>query len=326
LNARLKLIVDFRRMQIVKNSLLVFLVFFGALQGNAQQTPLSVGINFGGANYLGEIGGKYDPRASVLDADIITTSPSIGGFLRYAANDRVRISGEVNYVKIKQADVNAEDPARQARNLNFRNRMVEFGFRTDLTVFHIADRSTNRNFTKPGKLFIKGYVFTGAYGVLHNPQAQITHDPNNEWEDRWYDLRALRTEGQVEEYASLIAAIPLGLGIEFGLGYGWVMGIEGSWRSTFTDYLDDISGMYANPDVLTPLAEAISSQSNEAVIAAIGDPSSGNVGNHQYSEGGTYRGNPQSNDSYGTIQFTLARIIDTRTSFERALDHISRRR
>ena len=84
--------------------------------------------------------------------------------------------------------------------------------------------------------------------------------------------------------------------------------------------------MYANPDVLTPLAEAISSQSNEAVIAAIGDPSSGNVGNHQYSEGGTYRGNPQSNDSYGTIQFTLARIIDTRTSFERALDHISRRR
>ena len=21
------------------------------------------------------------------------------------------------------------------------------------------------------------------------PQAQITYDPNNEWEDRWYDLR-----------------------------------------------------------------------------------------------------------------------------------------
>ena len=204
--------------------------------------------------------------------------------------------------------------------------MVEFGFRTDFTVFHIADRSNNRNFSKPGKLFIKGFVFTGVYGVLHNPQAQITYDPNNEWEDRWYDLRPLRTEGQVEEYASLIAAIPMGLGIEFGLGYGWVLGLEGSWRSTFTDYLDDISGMYANPDYLSPLAEAISSQSNEATIAAINDPASGNVHNHQYNEGGTYRANPDTNDSYGTVQVTLARVIDTRTSFERALDHISRRR
>ena len=313
-------------MQLVKRFLPILVLLLSASIALAQHTPLSAGFVLGGSNYLGEIGGKLEPRASLLDADIITTSPTMGAFLRYAANDRVRISGEVNYVHIRQADYNAEDPARQARNLNFRNRMIEFGFRTDFTVFHIADRSNNRNFSKPGKLFIKGFVFTGAYGVLHNPQAQITHDPNNEWEDRWYDLRPLRTEGQVEEYASLIAAIPMGLGIEFGLGYGWVLGFEGSWRSTFTDYLDDISGMYANPDYLSPLAEAISSQSNEATIAAINDPASGNVNNHQYNEGGTYRGNPETNDSYGTVQVTLARTIDTRTSFERALDHISRRR
>ena len=48
--------------------------------------------------------------------------------------------------------------------------------------------------------------------------------------------------------------------------------------------------------------------------------------NHQYNEGGTFRGNPETNDSYGSIQVTLARTIDTRTSFERALDRISRRR
>jgi hypothetical protein len=114
--------------------------------------------------------------------------------------------------------------------------------------------------------------------------------------------------------------------MEFGMGNGWTFGVEGSWRSTFTDYLDDISGMYANPDVLTPLAEAISSQSNEAVITLINDPDSGQVGNHRFSEGGTYRGNPETNDSYGTIQFTFAKAIDTRSSFERALDHISKRR
>lgn len=313
-------------MQSVKYFITILFIGFGLMQAQAQNAPLSAGISLGGANYLGEIGGKFDPRASLLDADIITTSPAIGGFLRYAANDRVRVSGEVNYVHIRQNDANAESPARQARNLNFRNRMVEFGFRTDFTVLSIADRSTNRNFAKPGKLSLNAYVFTGIYGVLHNPQAQVTYDPNNQWEDRWYDLRPLRTEGQVEEYASLIAAIPLGFSVELGLGYGWILGFEGSWRSTFTDYLDDISGMYANPDGLSPLAQAISSQSNEAVIAAINDPSSGNVQNHQYSDGGTYRGNPETNDSYGTLQFTLTRVIDTRTSFERALDHIARRR
>ena len=96
---------------------------------------------------------------------------------------------------------------------------------------------------------------------------EITDDPNDEWEDRWYDLRPLRTEGQVEEYASLIAAIPLGIGFEFGLGQGWILGIEGSWRATFTDYLDDLSGMYANPDYLSPVAEAIASQSGAVGVS-----------------------------------------------------------
>ena len=132
-------------MQFVKCSIPVIVLLMSASIGLAQQTPLSAGFVLGGSNYLGEIGGKYEPRASLLDADIITTSPTFGAFLRYAANDRVRISGEFNYVHIRQADHNAEDPARQARNLNFRNRMVEFGFRTDFTVFHISDRSKNRN-------------------------------------------------------------------------------------------------------------------------------------------------------------------------------------
>ncbi len=303
------------------------LVFSGmALCAAAQNSPLSAGFHFGGANYLGEIGGKFDPRASLLDADILTTSPALGVFLRYAANDKIRVSGEVNFVHIRQEDSYAEDPARRARNLNFRNRMFEFGFRTDFSVLHVADRRGNRDFTRPGRLSFDVFVFTGVYGVIHNPQAQVTYDPNNEWEDRFYDLRPLRTEGQVEEYASLIAAIPLGFGIEFGMGDGWTFGFEASWRSTFTDYLDDLSSMYADPSMLTPLAEAISSQTSEEVISAINDPSSGTVGNHQYSEGGTYRGNPETNDSYGTLQFTFSKSIDTRSSFERALDHISKRK
>ena len=167
-------------MQSVKRYLPIVVLLLSANIGLSQHTPLSAGFVLGGSNYLGEIGGKFEPRASLLDADIITTSPTVGGFLRYAANDRVRISGEVNYVQIRQADQNAEDPARQARNLNFRNRMVEFGFRTDFTVFHIADRSNNRNFSKPASSSSRAMssrVLTAFYTTprLRSPMIQITN-------------------------------------------------------------------------------------------------------------------------------------------------------
>ena len=71
---------DFRRMQFVKCSVPVVVLLMSASIGLAQQTPLSAGFVLGGSNYLGEIGGKYEPRASLLDADIITTSPTVGGF------------------------------------------------------------------------------------------------------------------------------------------------------------------------------------------------------------------------------------------------------
>ena len=175
-------------MQYMKRSILSIVMFAMAAFTFGQASPISAGFHVGGSNYLGEIGGKLAPRASVIDANIITTSPSVGIFLRYASNDRVRISGEVNYVHIRQSDANAEDPARQARNLNFRNRMFEFGFRSDFTVFSLSNRQGLRNYTRPGRLSFKVFVFTGCYGVLHNPQAQVTHDPNNEWGDYWYDF------------------------------------------------------------------------------------------------------------------------------------------
>jgi hypothetical protein len=36
------------------------------------------------------------------------------------------------------------------------------------------------------------------------------------------------------------------------------------------------------------------------------------VSNFQFSEAGTYRGNPQSKDGYGTLEITVARVLKTR--------------
>ena len=60
-------------MQFVKRIIPSVVLLLSANIGLSQHTPLSAGLVLGGSNYLGEIGGKYEPRASLLDADIITT-------------------------------------------------------------------------------------------------------------------------------------------------------------------------------------------------------------------------------------------------------------
>lgn len=300
-------------MKVMKKSVALWvLALVTVLSAKAQnQHQLEVGLLAGGANYLGEIGGLDDPRASLLDVRMNQTSPTAGVFLGLGVHPRIAFRTSVNFVQIKGEDAVSTNPARRARNLNFRNRMVEFGLTAEFKYLTFQDLtnegSTNPSFTTN----LECTIFGGFYGVLHNPMARITHDPNNVWEDRYYELRPLRTEGQLEEYSRLIASIPFGFGFNVNVRNTWKFGIEASYRTTFTDYLDDISGQYANPEYLDPLAQALSSQSNEHVIALINDPSSGNVANHQYSEGGTYRGNPLTNDGYGTIQFTVSKVLKT---------------
>lgn len=298
-------------MKTMRKSILISIALFGiVLSGSAQkEIHYEVGMLLGGANYLGEIGGVDDPRASILDIRLDQTSPTVGGFFRLGVHPRIGLKTSVNFVQIKGDDASSMNPARRARNLNFRNRMVEFGLTAEIIYASLGDLtnegSSNPNFTTN----LDFTVFGGFYGVLHNPTARITFDPNNMWEDRYYELRPLRTEGQMEEYAKLIAAIPFGFGFNVNVRNTWKFGLEASYRTTFTDYLDDISGQYADPSTLDPLGQALSSQSNEFVIALINDPSSGSVANHQYSEAGTYRGNPLTNDGYGTIQFTISKVL-----------------
>lgn len=300
----------------MRQSIPVFIAIFSFVLNSSAQKEIQyeAGMLLGGANYLGEIGGIDDPRASILDVRLGQTTPTVGGFFRIGLHPRIGLKTSVNFVQIKGEDASSTNPARRARNLNFRNRMVEFGLTAEIIYASLGDLtnegSSNPNFTTN----LDFTVFGGFYGVLHNPTARITFDPNNMWEDRYYELRPLRTEGQMEEYAKLIAAIPFGFGFNVNVRNTWKFGLEASYRTTFTDYLDDISGQYADPSTLDPLAQALSSQSNEYVIALINDPSSGSVANHQYSEAGTYRGNPLTNDGYGTIQFTISKVLKTTQS------------
>jgi hypothetical protein len=82
-------------------------------------------------------------------------------------------------------------------------------------------------------------------------------NPKAEMNDDWVELRPLGTEGQgsglksaPKPYSLLGVSIPFGMGFKFHAFGRLGVSIEWGMRKTYTDYLDDVSTTYADPDVL----------------------------------------------------------------------------
>lgn len=280
------------------------------------------GLALGGANYLGDIGGLEKTRRDfVWDMHLKETNIAIGVYGRYKFSKRMSLAANFTYLQISDDDNNSTNPARRARNLNFRNNMFELGLRGELTIYYDNDVGGKGYYNPDFKL----YLFGGVSGFMHNPQGQITYDPNNLFDDTWHDLREWRTEdrglGEYEEYGQFGLALPAGIGMYFTFDKKWRIGWELSWRTTFTDYLDDISTNYGDPNLLpSDAARAFYSQSNPGLIRLINDPDAGSVFDHQFTgvENPTKRGDATNNDSYLTSQITIGRVIRGRSQFYRA--------
>tara|TARA_B110000037_G_scaffold88063_1_gene104404 strand:+ start:34128 stop:34628 length:501 start_codon:yes stop_codon:yes gene_type:complete len=91
------------------------------------------------------------------------------------------------------------------------------------------------------------YVFTGVTGFGFIPQGP--------GDGGWTNLRPLHTEGQGltgggTEYRKIGLGIPLGVGYKIGLDPLWRISFGLSYTQTFTDYLNDVSGVYFDNDLI----------------------------------------------------------------------------
>jgi hypothetical protein len=269
------------------------------------------GLKIGGANYLGDIGGKEMTRRDfVWDMHMNQTNVAIGAYGRYKFSKRIAVAVNFDYLQINDSDSETTNPARRARNMNFRNRMFEAGVRGELTIFYDNDVG-GRGYYNPD---FKLYAFGGLSVFSHNPQGQIFKEGELQYGGEWFNLQPWQTEGV--EYNLWGVAVPAGLGMYFTYDKTWRFGWELSWRTTFTDYLDDVSTTYTDLEEGTRAYE-FASQTYQDLIIEIDDPSaSGSVYDHQYVDGfATKRGDPTHNDSYLTSQFTIGRVIRGRSDF-----------
>ena len=284
-----------------KTLLVVILTVISSL--GYSQYYMDYGFSLGASNYLGEIGGKEEIRRDfVMDLKLDYTRWSMGGFFRYKFVPRFATKLSLKYVRLTADDAKTLNPYRRGRNLSFRNDMIELSLTPELYLYKVNDVGKTGRYRTDFNL----YVFGGAALFYSNPKAELG--------GTYYALQPLQTEGV--SYNKINFAIPAGLGFYYTIRRKYRVGLEVGWRTTFTDYIDDISTEYiAHTD---PLTASLANKSTQEVIDGIepveGYPSPA-VSSYRP---GKKRGDPEHNDSYMTADVTFSWVLRGRSKFYRS--------
>ncbi len=308
--------------------LVLFLLLAFALEQNASaQFKYDYGFRFGGANYLGDIGGKNLPRRDlVVDMHLPSTRWAVGGFIRKRKNKKLAFTSTFDYIRIQGTDQLTTYFPRRARNLTFKNDMFELAARAEYTLYYNSDLS-NQGYFNPD---MKIYVFGGVAGLFTNPKGLMNYyaaqnysrASGEDLEGKWIALRKYRTEGQENVYSAAAIAVPMGIGMYFTYMKKWRIGWEYSWRMTFTDYLDDISGTFpdptvikaANPEEFQLVSSYLYHSFDEGYVGS-SETNPTNIPETNFSTKGSPRGNPLNNDSYMTFQLYVSKVIRSKSNF-----------
>lgn len=287
-----------------------------------------IGVNLGASNYLGEIGGQERTRRDfVYDMKLNRTQYVVGAFGRYKLSPEFSVNLGFNYGKIKANDYNSKNPPRVARNLNFQNNIYELAARIELTLFYHNDVG-GRGYYNPD---FKIYGFLGAGVIKHNPKARY-YGNLEDYNGKLIALQPLKTEGV--EYKLWQFTLPAGIGLYFTHKkthrFGWELG----YRTTFTDYLDDVSTNYVDDSKLNEnmldIAREMSNRTTDeslANAAAFAGQYEVDIPNKGSFAPGEKRGDVSNNDGYLFTQFSYSYVIKGRSAFyKKRYTHIIKKR
>ncbi|TAJ69048.1 MAG: hypothetical protein EPO58_00185 [Chitinophagaceae bacterium] len=226
---------------MLRKTLILVCFVFGLAKSQAQTLEPyvhqgEVGVSLGLAHYFGDLNpntGLNRPKTAA------------GIFFRKQISNYIgiRIAGE--YAMLGYSDVYSANPVQQARNLSFNTNVWEISLAGDFNFFEFH----------PG---FEGYEFTPYVGL---GLGVFSYDPYAYLNGEKYLLRTLGTEGQgsslypeLKPYNPIAISIPFTLGAKYALNTRTNVFAELTYRMTNTDYLDDVSGLYA-PDAFPTLPD-----------------------------------------------------------------------
>jgi len=318
----------------------------GSIHFDKNKRYISAGFSIDAVNYFGDLA----PKKDITSTNISFTRPAFTIYATYRLYPNLSFRGSFGWSRIVGDDFESADPYgeesrfRYTRNVSFRNDIKELAF------VGIWDFMANHG-TFLNRVSFTPYAFGGVAVFHHNPKGKVPElDKFSQPLAEAGDLVALRdlgTEGQlsshydVKQYSMIQPSIPFGLGIRAKVNKRLDFEFEVGYRFLFTDYIDDVSGLYVDLGALdSELARTMSDRSHlsneptsvsggmrdieaiEAITRTITYTSK--YDNQQYSVYAGYgseheannRGSAEDNDIYIVTSFKLSYIITGR--FKRA--------
>ena len=204
----------------------ISIIFFSSLFVSTFSQNLHLNLSIGAANYYGDLQSK---RYTFKQA-----KAAFGIGLSYEVNDKLVARAGVTFAKVSGDD--KLNPQTQIRNLNFTSSIAEVQIGAEYYLLNPYENS------------ITPYIFGGFAAFHFNP---YTFDTSG---TKFY-LQPLSTEGQGfyqtrKPYNLTQFAIPFGGGARLALSENISVGLEVGIRKLFTDYLDDVSTTYIDPNLL----------------------------------------------------------------------------
>ena len=262
----------------------IFILLLISLPFSLLSQNLHVDVFGGIANYQGDLQGKR--------LDIKQSKPAVGLGLSYDLSNKLIVRTGFTYGTVMGDDKkNTTAKGVAERNLNFKSAVAELHLGLEYNLFNLEERS----FTP--------YVFAGVAGFHFNPYTK-------DLAGNKFFLQPLSTEGQGlaayperKEYKLTQFSIPFGGGVKFRLSDDLQVGVEMGLRKLFTDYLDDVSNVYADQNIL------LNAKGAKAVeLAFRGDEINPN---EPYPSNGDQRGNAKSKDFYYFSGIKISKRINS---------------
>ena len=265
-------------------------------------------VQAGVSEFLGDLGGlnRIGTDFSPVDLEFTLTRPALTLAYRYKFAKNFNIHSSFNYLLVAGDDKLTTEQFRNNRNLNFKSNIFELAVRAEVSLFasqvghrYGIKKTLKRRHKGKSNEFI---LFAGVGGFWYNPKGRNTSG-------KWENLYPLHTEGQglpggPKQYKRISVSIPMGIAWRMTLNKLWCIGLEYSYRKTFTDYIDDVSTTYYPDRVAQADAYGVKS-------LAYADPSLGNIPYATANNGdgtGAQRGDKEK-DSYMSLQFTVGRFF-----------------
>lgn len=213
-----------------------------------QDTKGSSGLNFylGGNTFLGDLGGNQGKgRPYAKDFNSKTVRPFVGVSYAYFPYSWLSIKAGLHFTAVAGADSLVSTKFGNAlgrfdRNLSFKSAITEVSAEVEyypLQTFWRFEENRLRPFLGVG------------IGAFHfNPKANLN--------GQWVALQPLHLEGQGfpeypdrKPYKLTQLYLPATLGIKYRISNNYFIGASATFRKTFTDYIDDVSTTYIDPNL-----------------------------------------------------------------------------